>query len=73
MKEIVDPKGKGIEIRDSDSLVKSGLVNSLAIVEIITFMEEKFGIDIGDHEIAIDDFDSIESMCKLLERKGAKA
>jgi acyl carrier protein len=58
-----------VVIDNGSSLVMSGLVNSLAIVEIITFVEQKFGIDVADEEIDIADFDSVESICKMLERK----
>jgi acyl carrier protein len=71
LQEILDARYRAITLRDEDSIVKSGLVDSMAIVEIISYIEKCFGINITDSEIRIDDFDSVDSICNLVERSGA--
>jgi len=53
---------------DGDSVLRSGLLNSLTMVEIILFMEQKFGLDIAASGIRIEDFDTVDSICALLDR-----
>ena len=67
--EILNTKTRKLTMKDEDSIVKSGLVNSMAIVEIINYLETNFGINIADGQISIDDFDSIDSIVKLVERQ----
>ena len=72
MVEILQADRKGITLGDDDSIIKSGLVNSIAVVDIINYLEKNFGLDIADSEIQIDDFDSVNSICRMLERKAAR-
>jgi acyl carrier protein len=57
-----------VQMEDSESLLLSGLVNSLTIVEIILFVETEFGVDITANGIQVEDFDSVDSICALLDR-----
>lgn len=33
------------EVEDGDDLVRSGLIDSLALLEIVAFLESEFGVD----------------------------
>jgi len=72
VRHVLDGSNRPGVLSDTDSLVNSGLVNSLSIVEIITFIEERFGVDVGDGEIDINDFDSVNNICDLIQRKGRR-
>jgi acyl carrier protein len=61
-----------VHVEDSSSMIKSGLINSLAIVELIAYLERAFHVDVADHDINLDDFDSIDNICSLIERRQAK-
>lgn len=65
---IINVDRRGLSIDDNQSILKSGLVNSMAIVEIIGFLEQNFKIDITDASIDIDDFDTIESISRLVTK-----
>ena len=56
-------------IGDSDGLVQSGLIDSLAMLEIITFLESEFGIDFRDRGFEPGKLRSIESILDLIELK----
>jgi acyl carrier protein len=73
VEEILKGGNQPASLGDDDSLVNSGLLNSLSIVEIIAFIEQQFNVDIGDGEIDINDFDSVNRICLLIERRGAGA
>jgi acyl carrier protein len=54
---------------DSDSLLQKGIVDSTGILELISFLEEKFGIAINDDELLPANLDSIENIVNFLEKK----
>jgi len=49
-------------IRDDESLILSGLLDSLAVVQIVVFMEQTFEIDFSAVFFDQNDFDSIDAM-----------
>lgn len=60
------------DLKTTDSLLEKGLVDSLAILKIVTFCEETFGISIPDADVLPDAFESVRSIAALVEkvRKG---
>jgi acyl carrier protein len=62
-------RGEDIVVDDHTSLLLSGLLNSLTMVEIIIFVEREFGLDIAASGIRIEDFDTVASICALVNRQ----
>ncbi len=59
---------RNIEI-DDDSLVESGLIDSLGIMKLVQFIETEFEIVVADAELTPDNFDTVEAINSLLEAK----
>ncbi len=57
-------------ISDSDNIIMSGIIDSLGIMHLITFLEEKFKIKVKDDEILPENFESIESISTYLKTQG---
>jgi len=57
------------DLSDDDDLLELGIIDSMGIVSLISFMEEKFDISIEDEEIVPDNFQSLRSMEKFIEQK----
>ena len=51
------------------SLIKSGIVDSLSLLRLISFLEEKFGIVIDDEDVVPENFDTIKIMESLVAEK----
>lgn len=51
------------------SLISSGVIDSLAILRLIVFVEENFGIQVEDDEVLPENFDSINIMKSFVENK----
>ena len=51
---------------DEDDLIDSGVVDSLGIFQLIAFLEERFGIKIGDEEISPENFGTIAAIDRLV-------
>jgi acyl carrier protein len=54
---------------DDDSFLQKGLIDSTGILEVISFIEEKFGISVEDDELVPENLDSIRSLTGFIGRK----
>lgn len=51
------------------SLMKTGVIDSLGVLQLISFAEETFGITIEDEEVVPDNFDSVRNLAGYLREK----
>ena len=56
-------------LADELSLVDSDLVDSTGILEMVTFLEETFGISLADADIVPDNLDSIDRIARFVSLK----
>jgi acyl carrier protein len=59
----------GDGLANDDSFLDNGIVDSTGVMELVAFLEEKYGITIEDQELIPDNLDSINKLVKFLERK----
>ena len=57
------------EIGDSDSLVQSGLIDSLSVLEIMLYLEKSYGISFADGGFDPAQLSSISEILSLIERR----
>lgn len=60
------------DFKETDSFLDSGIIDSTGVLELIVFLEEKFGIKVEDSEIIpanLDSFKNIENYIKLKTTK----
>ena len=50
----------------NSSLYEAGILDSVGIIELVVFLQEKYGIQIENDEITIEKFGSINKMAKLI-------
>ena len=62
-----------IDYAAEKSLIDGGLIDSLELMEIITDLEDAFGIEIGMEEVTPENFNSVEAIAQLVTRLGGKA
>jgi acyl carrier protein len=58
-------------LRDDTPLRTSGVLDSLATLGVVNFIEKEYGIQVEAHETGIDTFDRIEDIAALVARKRA--
>ncbi len=56
-------------VTDSDSLLGNNVVDSVAMVNLVTALEARFGIMIDDAELTPEHFDSVDAIVRLVSRK----
>ena len=54
---------------DNDQLVESGIVDSLGIMSLLSFLEEKFSIQIPSEDLNPENFASVSTITALVERQ----
>ena len=67
------PLARQRKIASNTSLIDSGIVDSLGILEIVTFLESEFQIALTDEELLSEHFDSIESLTAFVAEKTGAA
>ena len=58
--------GKDIGLDETTPLLEWGIINSLEIVRLLSFVRKQFGADIPVGEIAAESFTSISSIAELV-------
>lgn len=62
--------GRGIQTLAHDSdLLTEGVIDSMGIMELISFLEGKYGVKVDDDDIDAENFRSIDSIVAFVERK----
>ena len=56
-------------IGDSDSLLEGRIIDSMGVLELITFLEARFGIRVEDSETMPENLDSIGRITAFVSRK----
>jgi acyl carrier protein len=57
------------EIKDSDSLLDNGVIDSMGVLRIVEFIEKNYNIKVKNDEITPDNFDSIDKIKNYIENK----
>ena len=57
---------------DDDNLFESGIVNSLFAVQLMTFIEKTFSIEVGMDDLDIENFKSLNATAAFVVKKGAR-
>jgi acyl carrier protein len=69
--ELASAKGITV-VSDRESLIENGVVDSLGIFRLVTFLEENFGVRIGDEEISAENLQSVDMIEQLVLSKSKK-
>ena len=56
-------------LKDTDSLLDSGVIDSTGVLEVIAFIEDTFGFTVEDAEMLRENLDSIERITYFVVRK----
>ncbi len=60
-------------VSDAEDLFAAGIVNSLFAVQLTTFLETRFGLEIGTDDLDLANFRSIDAAAAFVARKTAAA
>jgi acyl carrier protein len=63
--------GRESGLDSSGSLLEGGVLDSTGVLELVTFLERTFGIEVADEDLVPENLDSISNIVAFLERKEA--
>lgn len=56
-------------IRDETPLLQSGIIDSLGVLDLISYLETSFGVSVADDELVPENFADINRIASLVARK----
>jgi acyl carrier protein len=61
--------GDATELDRDESLIGAGVIDSTGVLEVIGFVEERYGVEIADEEVLPENLDSIASIGRFVAGK----
>jgi len=56
-------------LTDNSSFLEEGIIDSTGILELVSFLEEEFGITVDDEDLIPENLDSVNNVTNYLARK----
>ena len=57
------------ELTDTTPLITGGILDSIATVKLVMFIEERYGISLQAHEVDAEHLDTISQIAQLIRSK----
>ncbi len=61
--------GEGEKLKNDNSFLENGIVDSTGILELVSFLEENYSISIADDELIPENLDSLKNIDSFLKQK----
>ncbi len=52
---------------ENENLLASGIIDSLGVLRLVSFVEEQFGVEVPDEDVTLENFQSIKAIADYLE------
>lgn len=65
------PASRSMDLRDDTPLLSSGILDSLGILQLMTFLGEELGIEIADDDFTLENFESVGALLAFVRRRKA--
>ena len=59
-----------LPLDNETSLLKTGVLDSLSLLRLVVFVQDKFGVVVNDTELVPEHFDSVDAICSYLRDHG---
>ena len=56
-------------LTDTTALVTTGILDSIAVLKVVTFLENQFGITIEPHEAVVENLNTLSDIAQLVMSK----
>lgn len=58
-----------VELKDDESLIDKGIIDSTGVLELVSFIEETFAITVDDEDLVPENLDSLDRVSEYIHRK----
>ena len=73
IKEFLSRFFKSHDLKVDEDIFSLGFVSSLLAMQLVAFVEKEFGVGVGDEDLDLDNFRTINSIAALVARKRGAA
>jgi acyl carrier protein len=63
------PLARKHQLKDSDALLESGILDSLGVLDLVHFIEQEFSIAVADEELVPENFQTIDRIAAFVGSK----
>jgi acyl carrier protein len=67
------PALRNRQIDDHDKLLEGGIIDSLAVLDLVAYLETQFNITLADDDLVPETFQSLASLAAFVEAKAKSA
>lgn len=60
---------EGTGLTEDQSFLETGIIDSTGVLELVSFLEQHYGISVGDRELLPENLDSIKNVVGFVSRK----
>ncbi len=61
--------GQGTALANDDSFLDQGIIDSTGVLELVTFIEDRYQITVDDMDLVPDNLDSIDRLVRFVQSK----
>jgi acyl carrier protein len=65
------PLARKRQVKDTDPLLESGLIDSMGVLDVVQFIEQKFSFTVEDDDLTSENFQTIDGIANFIECKAA--
>ena len=65
------PKSKEADLDKDVSLLETGIIDSLNLMRLVSFIEERFQIGVSDMDLTPENFETLNDIVKLICKKSS--
>jgi acyl carrier protein len=58
-----------LPLGNATSLLETGILDSLSLLRLVVFIQERFGITVDDVDLVPEHFDSVDAICAYLRSR----
>jgi acyl carrier protein len=58
-----------LPLADDTSLLDAGILDSLSLLRLVVFLEERFGVAVGDADLLPENFASVNAICEYVRAR----
>jgi acyl carrier protein len=62
------PLARKRRVANGDNLLESGIIDSLGVLELVTFLQNEFSVVAADEDLTPENFQNIDCMARFVER-----
>jgi acyl carrier protein len=73
VRDFIMTAGRLRALADDEDIFRAGFVNSLFAMQLLTYVESEFAIEVDNDELSLDTFRSVDAISALVAGKRARA